>query len=121
MALETSILKTVRDVSGLNKEDDTFDLELITYVNGAFSNLQQMGIGPADGFSIEDDTASWTDFVSEDALIKNLRTYICLSVKLLFDPPTTSFVLNMFKEQIDEQAWRLNLMEQTAPPAEPVP
>lgn len=72
--------------------------------------LNQLGIGPANGFSISDKFATWTDFLPEDnENFEAVKTYIHLKVKLIFDPPMSSVVMEAMKQMISELEWRLNV------------
>jgi len=111
MALEDSILKTTKKILGLADDYDVFDLDVITHINSAFGTLNQLGIGPEAGFMIEDDAATWSDFIPDDDLRLNpVKTYVYLRVRRLFDPPTTSFHLEAQDQQIKELEWRLNVV-----------
>lgn len=102
-----SILTSIKKLLGITEEDDSFDLDIIMLINSAFVNLQQLGVGPSEGFSIEDDTATWTDFLPDDNAVNLVRNFIWLKVKMVFDPPTSSFVMDAMKHQIAEAEWRL--------------
>jgi len=126
--LETSILTSTKKILGLAEDYTAFDLDVITHINSAFSTLTQLGVGPAAGFMIEDDTADWGDFIVDDDLQYNsVKTYVYLRVRMLFDPPATSFVIAALNDQIKELEWRLNVhREETGwtdpdPPGPPVP
>ena len=82
------------------------------HINSIFSILNQLGIGPEEGFVIEDADALWTDFIS-DIRLSLVKSYIYLRVKLLFDPPPTSFVISAAQEQIKELEWRMNIYRET--------
>ena len=105
--METSILNTVKRMLGLDVEDDTFDLDVTVLINSAFMSLQQIGIGPSEGFSISSAEDSWQDFMSDDKLYQGVREYIYLKVRTVFDPPTSSSVADAMKKSIDELEWRL--------------
>lgn len=114
--METSILKSTKKILGIEATYTAFDLDVITHINSAFSTLTQLGIGPINGFMIEDDTATWGDFLgTSDLQLNNVKTYVYLKVRLVFDPPQTSFHLQAIKEQIQELEWRINVhREETA-------
>ena len=115
--MEKSILKSTKKILGLGDDYDVFDLDVITHINAVFSTLQQLGVGPAAGFMIEDDGPTWDDFLLNDPRLNNVKTYVYLRVRLLFDPPATSFAISAMQEQIKEFEWRL--MVQTDPPVAP--
>jgi len=113
--METSILTSTKKILGLTAEDTTFDLDVITHINTAFSTLYQLGVGPVTGFAIEDDTKTWEDFIDGDVSIVNAcKTYVYLRVRLLFDPPSTSFALASMREQLTEYEWRISALREEA-------
>ena len=101
-----SILSSVKK---LIASDDYFDTDLIIHINTTFAKLQQMGVGPEGGFSISDDSATWSDYTNDEAIYNMVKTYIVLQVKLYFDTSTaSSYVIDLMKEQSAELEWRLN-------------
>lgn len=104
-----SILKTVKKHIGPSAEYDYFDSELIDHINSVFFDLTQMGVGPPEGFLIEDDSFNWDDFITEPGTFEAVKSYMCLRVKLLFDPPTNSAHLTALQSQIDKWEFRLNV------------
>lgn len=106
--MDGSILTSIKKLLGIPEDYVVFDFDIITHVNTAFSTLTQMGIGPTVGFSIEDDSALWSDFIAADNAYHPIKTYIGLRVRQLFDPPTTSYLIAAFNDQIKELEWRLN-------------
>jgi len=111
--LSTSILTSTKKILGVSADDTVFDLDIITHINSAFSTLCQLGIGPATGFMIEDATAQWDDFLGDDWRFNSVKSYVYLKVRSLFDPPTTSYLLNAMKEQIQEFEFRLQVDAET--------
>lgn len=107
--MEDSILVSIRQMLGPSGTYDVFDPQLINYINTAFGRLYQLGIGPAEPFSITDDQAKWSDFV-ESGSIEELKTYVYLKVRFLFDPPQNSSVLTAYNEQAKELEWELNAL-----------
>ena len=106
--MSDSILLSTKKTLGLAEDYTAFDQDIIMHINSVFSVLHQLGIGPLEGFEIIDDTDTWEDFAS-DVRLNSIRSYVYLRVRLLFDPPTTSFLLNALQEQIKELEWRLNV------------
>ncbi len=99
--MEDSILVTVKQILGVPDTYDVFDMTIITHINSVFSVLGQLGVGPSENFYIEDESDFWDDFFSESDL-NLIRSYVFLKVKMLFDPPTTSFLLDAMNKQISE-------------------
>lgn len=111
-----SILNDTKKVLGIDSTVDAFDLDVTMHINDVFATLEQIGIGPAGGYRIEDATTDWSDYVTYTDSQKDLvKTYIFLKVKLVFDPPTTSFHLEAMKNQIKEHEWRLEITVPTPP------
>lgn len=102
-----SILETIKALLGVGEGDTSFDTEIITHINTTFLDLQQIGVGPEEGFRINDDLAVWNDFLPDDTLYEAVKTYIHLNVKLLFDPPLSSAVIETINRQIAKYEWRL--------------
>lgn len=103
-----SILTSVKKLLGIAKEYTQFDTDIIIHINTIFMALQQMGIGPKDGFSITDENDLWTDFMEDSILLNSVKTYMYLRVKLLFDPPLTSSTVDSFNKLISELEFRMN-------------
>ena len=103
-----SILTSVKKLLGIAEEYTQFDTDIIIHVNTIFMALQQMGIGPNDGFSITDENDLWTDFMEDSILLNSVKTYMYLRVKLLFDPPLTSSTVDSFNKLISELEFRMN-------------
>lgn len=111
----TSILTSVKKVLNVDATYTAFDEDILMHINSVFSTLTQLGVGPATGFAIEDDTATWDAFLGTDPRLNNVKTYVCLRVRMLFDPPTTSYLIDAMKEQIRELEFRMNVYrEETA-------
>lgn len=107
--MEDSILKSTKKILGIDPTYDAFDLDIITHINTVFVDLNQLGIGPAAGFMIADDTATWSEYFVTDTNLNAVKTYVYLRVRLLFDPPATSYHIAAIKEQVKELEWRLNV------------
>lgn len=105
-----SILTSIKKLLGVSKDYKQFDDDIIMHINTVFMNLTQLGVGPEEGFYIEDDRAEWFDFIDseENAQLNAVKTYIYLKVKLLFDPPLSSAVIESTNRMIAELEWRLN-------------
>ena len=105
-----SILTSVKKIIGISEEDESFDTDLIMHINSALMILNQLGVGPEDGFSITDKSAVWTDVIGDNKLIEAVKTFVGLKVRLIFDPPTSSAVLDSINKTISELEWRINVM-----------
>ena len=105
-----SILLTIKNMLGPSADYDAFDEEIIVHINSTFMDLNQIGVGPEEGFMIEGKDDTWEDFIPEKNLVKlqAVKTYIYLKVKLIFDPPSSSAVMESYQRTIDKIEWRLN-------------
>lgn len=105
-----SILITIKKLLGIEEEYEYFDADIIMHINSVFSVLTQLGVGPEEGFTISDETAEWTDFIPKnDNTLEFIKTYIHLRVRLVFDPPTSSAVIDAINRTISELEWRINI------------
>lgn len=103
-----SILDSIKKVLNVPADYTAFDPDITMHINTVFSALNQLGVGPQDGFAIEDKFAVWDSFLGGDARLNNVKSYMFLRVRLLFDPPGNSFAVTSFQEQIKELEWRIN-------------
>lgn len=110
MALDQSILDSTKKILGLSPDYTAFDQDIATHINSVFSTLEQLGVGPVGGFFIEDKAALWGDLLGSDARLNLVKSYVYLRVRLIFDPPATSFTQEAMKEQIREMEWRISVV-----------
>jgi hypothetical protein len=117
---QESILTSTKKILGIDADYTEFDLDVITHINTAFMSLRQLGVGPADGFVIEDDTKVWGDFSPNMVMLAAVKSYLYFKVRLLFDPPATSFAIESMERTLSELEWRLNVVAETiTPPSDP--
>ena len=119
--MEQSILISTKKILGIAEDYTVFDLDIITHINTAFSTLAQLGVGPNNGFMIEDDTAVWTDFLDDDLQYNSVKSYVFLRVRQLFDPPSTSYLISAYERQILELEWRLSTHREETEWVNPTP
>lgn len=105
--MQDSILTTIKKLLGLDDEYKVFDQDIIVFINSTFLQLKQLGVGPIDGFSINGEDEVWGDFLNDEETLKATQTYIYTRVRLLFDPPTTSFGQEALNKIAEEIGWRL--------------
>jgi hypothetical protein len=101
-----SILTSIKKLLGIAPEHTFFDADLVIHINSVLAVLTQMGIGPAGGFAISDDTAVWKDFLAGDVRLELVKSYVYMKVRLLFDPPINSAAVEAMKGLISEFEWR---------------
>ena len=112
-----SILTSIKKLLGPEEVYDNFDTDIIMHINDAFMTLNQLGVGPSEGFVIEDDTALWEDFLPEADLKKmqSVKTYVYINVKLVFDSSSlsSSYIATLERKK-SEIEWRLNHAAETS-------
>ena len=110
--MSTSILMSTKKVLGIEDNYTPFDSDITIHINSVLFTLNQLGVGPSEGFAIEDADPTWEDFLGDDPNWNAVRTYVYLRVRMYFDPPATSYLLTTIKEQISELEWRLNVQRE---------
>jgi hypothetical protein len=110
--VSNSILTSVKKNLGLDESYEHFDQDIILYINAVLATLNQLGIGPDDGFQIEDKTATWDSLIGTEPRLNNVKSYVYLKVRLLFDPPANSFTIAAFENQIRELEVRINIFRE---------
>ena len=110
-----SILLSIKKMLNVHVDDTSFDTDIITLINSTFVTLNQIGVGPVGGFSITDKSETWDEFIADadDISINSVKTYIYLKVRLVFDPPTSSSVMEAINKNVNELEWRLNVMAES--------
>lgn len=108
--LTNNILETIKKKIGAEADVlGNFDQDLMISINSAFATLRQVGVGPKEGFKIDTDS-TWDDYdISSDIDIDMVKDYIYLKVRIIFDPPASSTILQAYTEQIKELEWRLHV------------
>ena len=105
-----SILTSIKKLLGISEEYEHFDADIIMHINSVFMTLTQLGVGPSEGFYINDEETIWTDFIPDLVKLQAVKTYVYLKVRLLFDPASVgSSTLASYERQIQELEWRLNV------------
>lgn len=109
MAMEQSILKSTKKILGLDAEYNAFDLDVLTHINATFVTLKQLGVGPREGYMIEDADDTWEDFMGNSHSLNAVKTYIYMKVRLLFDPPDAAPHMQALESQVTELEHRLKM------------
>lgn len=106
---DDSILTSIKKLLNIPEEDTDFDTDIIIHINSAFATLHQLGVGPTDGFWIEDASKHWHEFIGDVRYIQSVKTAVYYEVRLAFDPPATSFGITAFQGQLEQLKWRLTI------------
>ena len=107
--VDDSILTSIKQLLGIMEDYEHFDTQLIIHINSVFMILTQLGVGPSEGFVIKDKSDTWSEFLTTGQNLELVKSYVHLRVKLLFDPPQSSIVMECLNRMISEYEWRLNV------------
>ena len=111
--MSESILTSTKKILGLAEDYTEFDTDVVMHINTVFSILTQLGVGPESGFMILDSEPTWDDFLIGDERLNSVKTYVFLRVRLIFDPPATSFAIAALNEQVKELGWRISSVRES--------
>lgn len=106
---DESILMSIKKLLNVEEDDTSFDTDIGVLINSEFMTLQQLGIGPEEGFSIDGASTRWTDFSTDKTLIDTVKAFVFMKVRMIFDPPASSIVAESYNSRIRELEWRLNI------------
>lgn len=109
---DDSILTSVKKALGIPSDYEHFDRDILLHLNTVMSILNQLGVGPEEGFIVEDDSTLWSDLFDGDIDTNKMmyvKSYVCLRVRLLFDPPTSSGAIDAMERQMRELEWRITV------------
>lgn len=106
--MEDSILLTIKKLLGIHSEYDVFDMDVMVNINSAINSLYQLGYGDGN-FVVRDESALWSEYLRNHSDLHFIEQYIYLKVRLVFDPPSSSAVLDAMKQQVQELEWRINV------------
>lgn len=113
--MATSILTSIKKLIGPTEDDTSFDVDIIMHINSAFFRLNQLGVGPSEGFSITDKTKTWEEFLGARKDLEAVKSYVYQKVRLVFDPPQSAFLVEALKESIKEFEWTINVQAEGGP------
>nr|DAO45766.1 MAG TPA: hypothetical protein [Caudoviricetes sp.] len=105
--MSNSILETVRRGCQIDQDCDDFDLDLLPLINSVFSKLSQLKVGPEGGYEVTGVKEKWSDYLADKNLLGYIKEYVCKSVRVRFDPPASSTILEAFKDEIKELEWNI--------------
>lgn len=109
-----SILTSIKKLLGIEEDYVHFDADIIMHINSVLSILNQLGVGPSEGFSIKDATSTWNEFIANPAKLELVKSYVYLKVRLMFDPPSSSSAIESMKQLISELEFRIIVAVETA-------
>jgi hypothetical protein len=107
--MDESILESIKKLLGLDKSYTVFDQDILIHINTVFMILYQLGVGPENGYKITGSLNVWSEFTNDEVLLESVKSYIYLKVRMMFDPPQSSALMQAMNEQIKELEWRLNV------------
>lgn len=106
------ILTSIKKLLGIYEENTDFDTDILIHINSVITILNQLGVGPTEGFTVDENT-EWSDYISDNSKLNSVKSYIYLKVKMVFDPPMSSAIRDANVQMIDELEWRLNLYHES--------
>ncbi len=107
-----SVLTSIKKLLGIEEDYTQFDSDIVIFINNAFVSLKQLGVGPTTGFNITGPDDEWNDFLSAGIDVFAVKTFIYLKVRLVFDPPQNSYLVEAINLQLREAEWRLTNSEE---------
>lgn len=106
-----SILSSIKKLmpgSSIPEEYTIFDDELILDINTELAILSQIGVGKLDSVFVITGTGElWSDFIDDPELLSLIPSYIAHRVKMVFDPPKSSIVMEQLKDKSKELEFRI--------------
>lgn len=106
--MNESILTSVKKLLGVVEDDENFDMDVMIHINTYLNHLNQIGVG-VKGFTIQDKNAVWSDFLGDDvSRLQAVKTFVYIKVRLIFDPPNSSYVASELNNAVKEIEFRLN-------------
>lgn len=102
-----SILNSVKQSLGISEDVEHFDSDLIMHINSVFAILTQMNVGPDFGYIVTGEFDTWTDFYGNRKDLEFIKTYVYMKVRVIFDPPTSSVIMDALNNRITELEWRI--------------
>lgn len=105
--MESSILTSIKKSLGLDEDYVAFDPDILMFTNTVLATLNQLGVGPVNGYQIEDKDSTWDEFLGSDLRLNTVKSYVLLKVRLLFDPPATSFAIAAIEANAKELEYRI--------------
>lgn len=119
--MEQSILNTTKKILGIEADYTAYDLDIITHINTALADITDLGIGPTNGFQIEDATAVWSDFIGDNMRYNPVKSFVWLKVRTLFDPPEGRYAIQATDGQLAQMLWRLSVNRENVEWVDPDP
>lgn len=107
--MEESILNDIKKMLGIDSSYEHFDLDIIIGINAAISTLTQLGVGPEDGYRISGPNDVWSDYLKDDKRLEFVKQYIYIQTRLVFDPPSSSYVNSSYEKILEELKWRIEV------------
>ena len=105
----SDIITDVKQMVGASIYDNSFDVNIVIAINSALAVLSDIGISEVDDTCLNvDDVMKWDELLKGRTDIEYIKSYIHLKVKMLFDPPSSSALLDAYNRQIAEFEWRLS-------------
>ncbi len=106
--MDESIFLEIKKLLGLDQSYEAFDQDILIHINTFLGVLNQLGVGK-QGFYITGPTETWSQFLTDASVTLNeVKTYLYLRVRMVFDPPTSSSFAQAINDTWKELEWRIN-------------
>lgn len=111
--MDNSILNDVKAVTSVGIDYTPFDQEQILFINSLLASLFHMSpaIAPV---TITGEDGTWDLIFKEDVddevkvCLPLIKEYVALKTRLMFDPPASSTIVEVYKDRCTELEWRIN-------------
>lgn len=107
--MEESILNSIKSLLNIPEDDETFDQDILIHINSTFAILNQLGVGPDEGFTVTDPYTEWSTFINDNKMFEMVKSYTYLRVRLLFDPPASGVLKEAIVSDIAMFEWRITV------------
>lgn len=101
------ILPSIKEMLGLDENYDPFDQEIVAHINAVFLALNQIGVGQKNFQVTMHQTETWGEFLGDAENMIAVKSYVWAKVKMAFDPPASSVLMDSLKRTAEELEFRL--------------
>jgi len=115
--MNESILDSIKSLLPIDKDITDFDGDLIVLINSSLSRLLQLGVGDKP-FRIEGSSETWSQLLNKEEYLDAVKEVVFIDVKMVFDPPTSSVVMEALKAIRNEDMYRITTQIEIANPLE---
>lgn len=104
--MTNSVLETIKTMIGPSASYEGFDTDIMIHINSSLAELAQLGVVD-DGTKIVSSSTTWNDIIGTNPKLEEIKSWLYFKVRIMFDPPSSSTILNAFQEEIKRLEWRM--------------